>query len=399
MDLEEALGQFEKTETNLSRLESVASEMNSLHPAGIVLGTTNPEAARYEQLRRAYEDLLAGLPTLGGFRPTAAPWAWNEIAQRRVDAIDIDFPEAIAAEAMEENEPDEQLAEYRHRFSKARRKLVRERARELMEEIDEIVANVDDTKVPRDGTAMADDGNWQRLTNAVGEIERLLGAELIHEKGNWADLHRHLGFGQGVDFLDIAESDWRSVRPDIEASLYGELEPLPVDAADLDSLADSGPTGSVSTELQWGVLDDEGFERLIFNILLRAAGYENPQWLTKTRAPDKGRDLSVDRVISDTLGDVRRERVIVQCRHWLSRSTRLEDCAETVAKMSLWEPPLVNALIIATSGRFTSDAVQWVEGHNEKGSLPRVEMWPDSRLETLLAQRAPLVREFGLRRS
>lgn len=399
MDLEEALGQFEKTETNLSRLEAVASEMNSLHPAGIVFGTTSPEAARYEQLRRAYEDLLAGLPALGGFKPTAVPWAWDEIAQRRVDAIDVDFPEAIAAEAREANEPDEQLAEYRHRFSKARRKLVRQRARELMEEVDGIVADVDETKVPRDGTAMAEDEKWQRLVNAIGGIERLLGAELVHKKGNWANLHRHLGFGQGVDFLDIAEADWRSVRPDIEASLYGELEPLPVDVADLDSLAESAPLGSVSTELQWDVLDDEGFERLIFNLLLAANGYENPQWLMRTRAPDRGRDLSVDRVIADTLGDVRRERVIVQCRHWLSRSTRPEDCAETVAKMSLWEPPLVDALIIATSGRFTSDAVKWIESHNEKGSSPRVEMWPDSRLETLLAQRAPLVREFGLRRN
>jgi len=397
--LEEALGQFERTETNLSRLESVAEEMNSLQPSGIVFGTTSPEAARYEQLRRAYEDLLAGLPALGGFKPTAVPWAWDEIAQRRVDAIDIDFPEAIAAEAMEANEPDEQLAEYRHRFSKARRKLVRQRAGELMEEVDGIVAEVDDTTVPRDGTPMGDDDRWQHLVNAIGEIERLLGTELVHKKGNWGDLHRHLGFAQAVDFRDIAESDWRSVRPDIEASLYGELEPLPVDVADLESLAESGPTGSVSTELQWDALDDEGFERLIFNILLQAAGYENPQWLMKTRAPDKGRDLSVDRVISDTLGDVRRERVIVQCRHWLSRSIRPEDCAETVAKMSLWEPPLVDALIIATSGRFTSDAVQWTEGHNSKGNSPRVEMWPDSRLETLLAQRAPLVREFGLRRS
>lgn len=104
-------------------------------------------------------------------------------------------------------------------------------------------------------------------------------------------------------------------------------------------------------------------------------------------------------MVPDALGDVRRERVIVQCRHWLTKSTKPEDCAETVAKMSLWEPPLVNVLVIATSGRFTSDAVQWVEGHNEKGASPRVEMWPDSRLETLLSQRAPLVREFGLRRS
>lgn len=161
-----------------------------------------------------------------------------------------------------------------------------------MEAVDGIVAEVDETKVPRDGTPMADDESWQSLTKAISEIERLLGTELVRKEGSWPDLHRHPAFGMGVDFLDIVERDWRSVRPDIEASLYGELEPLPVDVDDLESLAESGPTGPVSTALQWDALDDERFERLIFNLLVQATGYENPQWLTKTRAPDKGRDLS-----------------------------------------------------------------------------------------------------------
>jgi hypothetical protein len=373
--------------------------MNGLGPAGIVFGTTSPEAARYEQLRRSYEDLLSGLPALAGFRPTSVPWAWDEIAQRRVDAIDIDVPEMIAAEAREANEPDEQLAEYRHKFSKARRRLVRRRVVELMEEVDAILAEVDEERVPRDGTPMGEKENWKRLVAAIGEIERLLGSDLAQRKGNWANLRRHLGFAQGVDFLDIAEQDWSSVRPDIEASLYGELEPLPVEVADLDSLADSEPAGSVSTALRWKALDDEGFERLIFNLLAGADGYENPQWLMKTRAPDRGRDLSVVRVIPDALGGVRRERVIVQCKHWTTRSVASEDCADTLGKMALWEPPLVNVLVIATSGRFTSDAVRWVETHDEKGNVPRVEMWPDSHLETLLARNAPLVRDFGLRPS
>ncbi len=138
---------------------------------------------------------------------------------------------------------------------------------------------------------------------------------------------------------------------------------------------------------------------MIYNLLLNASGYENPQWLTKTRAADKGRDLSVDRVINDALGDTRRERVIVQCRHWLSNSMSVDDCAAVVAEMALWELPRVAVLIIATSGRFTADGVGWVETHNEAGKSPRIEMWANTRLETLLAAPPSLVRKFRLRES
>ena len=65
--------------------------------------------------------------------------------------------------------------------------------------------------------------------------------------------------------------------------------------------------------------------------------------------------------------------------------------------MSLWEPPVVHALLIATSGRFTTDAVDWIEKHNEKGRSPRIEMWPDSRLESLLSQKPGIVAGYHLR--
>jgi hypothetical protein len=398
MNLEEALGQFEKAETNISRIEAVASEMAGLVPDGISFADASPEAERYENLRRSYEDLLSGLPPLNGYKPGAAPPTLDEIADWRMGAAELGEPEYAINVAQQEREPAEQLAEYKHRFSKVRRSLVRDRAKELMKEIDGVLSTVDDS-IPRDGTSMADDEGWQTLVTGIGEVERLLGSDLVKSQGRWHDLHRHLGFAQAVDYRDIAEVDWPSVRPDIEASLYGQFEPLPVDVDDLGSLAESHPAGPVSTELTWDALDDEGFERLIYNLLLTASGYENPQWLMKTRAADRGRDLSVERVVSDALGGTRRERGIVQCRHWLSKSTSAENCAATVAQMSLWEPPRVDALIIATSGRFTADAVRWVEGHNEAGKSPRVEMWPSTRLETLLASRPALVREFGLRRS
>lgn len=398
MDLEAALAQFERAETNVSRLESVATEMESLVPDGISFADSSPEAERYENLRRSYEDLLSGLPPLNGYKPSATPKTLDDIAHARMGVDELGEPEFAISVAQGEREPAEQLAEYRHRFSKVRRSLVRDRVKELMHEIDGIVTVVDDDSVPRDGSSIAEREDWQRLVQAMGEIERLLGADLVHKQGRWHDLHRHSNFAQGVDFRDIAEFDWPSVRPDIEASLYSELEPLPIEVEDLGALASTRPTGPVSTELAWDALDDEDFERLIYNLFLNASGYENPQWLQKTRAADKGRDLSVDRIIADPLGDTRLERVIAQCRHWLSKSLSVEDCAATVAQMRLWEPPHVAVLIFVTSGRFTADAIKWIEAHNEAGSSPRIEMWPNSRLETLLATRPALVREFGLRR-
>jgi hypothetical protein len=53
-------------------------------------------------------------------------------------------------------------------------------------------------------------------------------------------------------------------------------------------------------------------------------------------------------------------------------------------------------VIIATSGRFTTDAVTWVEGHNARDRL-QVDMWPESHLEMLLAERPWLVEQMGLR--
>ena len=86
---------------------------------------------------------------------------------------------------------------------------------------------------------------------------------------------------------DIAEHDWPSVIQDIQAALYGEFEPVPVTVVDLEDLAATRPAGPVSTKLAWDRLDAESFERLVFNIIGDAPGYENAQWLMHTTAPDR----------------------------------------------------------------------------------------------------------------
>jgi len=89
--------------------------------------------------------------------------------------------------------------------------------------------------------------------------------------------------------------------------------------------------------------------------------------------------------------------VIVQAKHWSKRSVSPADLVSTLAGVTLWQPPVVRGLIIATSGRFTADAVTWVDQHNGAGAAPLIEMWPDSALETLLAQRPYLAAAHGLR--
>lgn len=61
------------------------------------------------------------------------------------------------------------------------------------------------------------------------------------------------------------------------------------------------------TKLNWSVLSDEDFERLILLLITDVDGYENPEWLQHTYAPDRGRDLSVmkaDTDLSRGYGDI-----------------------------------------------------------------------------------------------
>jgi hypothetical protein len=204
-------------------------------------------------------------------------------------------------------------------------------------------------------------------------------------------------FGMIGDINDIIEHDWPSVKAGLRKSLYGEHEPVPVDVEDLGALANTKPTGPVATKLKWENLSEDDFERLIFNLISAEQGYENPEWLMKTNAPDRGRDLSVQRVHNDNLAGTKRQRVIIQCKHWQSKSVAIADVASLKEQMKLWEPPRVDVHVIATSGRFTSDAVGAIERHNQSDSAMHIEMWPESHLERLLANRPALIAEFGLR--
>jgi hypothetical protein len=403
MDLETALRQFDRAETNLTRLSDVYEEIVSLIPEGIVFAGSSPEGRRHAELCREFQDLANALPAIEGFRITSRPDSVDEIAESRMGAAELGEPEYTIQVERAIGEPGTEIDAYRHRFSKARRELVRNRLRELVREVDATLGALGDAPDPGDkeSTVWAEElkewstgFEWEPLETRVTEIRRLLTGR-ASTGARWGDLIRHLSFGEPVDLRDIVDFDWPSVREDIEQQLYAEHEPLPVEVDDLGEVAAEEPHGPVTTQLEWERLDDEMFERLIFNLLTGSSGYENAEWLTKTKAPDRGRDLSVERVVEDELAGPQRTRVMVQCRHTLSSSVAPAEARDIVTKAELWDPPF-DAVVIATTGRFTSDAVAWIERHNLKERI-QVSMWPNSRLELLLANRPELVEEFGLR--
>lgn len=388
-----ALRQFEATEANVAKLERLWSEVQKLTPDGLQFGN-DPV---YEERVRVFEDVLAALPKIDGWKPTSVPMDLNSIGQCRFDAKECgEFSAEVAVEDQIEA-PGRELAEYRHRLNKKRRELTRSAMSELVARIDDTVRSLAKSipKKPNPARKVRKP-EWEKLKGQVQEVETLLGSG-GPRPSRWSDIRRHLYFGALQDLMDVVRLDWPEVKAGLSKGLYDLDEPLPVEVADLGTLAAAQPKGHVVTKLKWESLTDEDFERLVFSLISSAPGYENPEWLTRTNAPDRGRDLSVTRIANDPLSGTMRSRVLIQCRHWITKSISASDVATLKEQISTWEPPKVDVLTIITSGRFTSDAVAAIEKHNAADRALKIEMWPESHLERLLAERPALIAEFGLR--
>jgi hypothetical protein len=203
--------------------------------------------------------------------------------------------------------------------------------------------------------------------------------------------------GQSEDDLSQLEEDTQVSREPSTGPLSAANEdPDPLREAPRLSASDARRAIAVS-QLDFSGLDDAEFERLVFSLLVSSDRWINPAWVTETRAPDRGRDLEVERVVEDELLGTVRQRIFVQCRH-RRKSVTAADCHAALAPIRLWEPPTVDLLIIATSSRFTTDAVQWIASHNaDPSARTAFMMWPNSHLEMLLAGRQELISEFKLK--
>lgn len=397
-----ALRQFEAVEANIVKAERVWSELRALIPDGVSYG--NPPG--YDDKRKVFIDLMASLPAIEGWRPEVSLMSLNDIASNRFEIMDLLFNDISAQANLDEviEQPAEQLREYRFRFNKQRRNLIRKTLGELVGLIDSDVqvieqviikgreSTVEESEIKISISQEVVDRIWEHLS----QIETLLGSS-VAKPSRWGDMHRHLRFAEPHDFKDIVDTDWPAIKRGLEQTVYEANEPLPVEVQDLAVLIKTNPSGPIKPGLQWEKLDAATFERLIFTVITAVEGYENPRWLMATNAPDRGRDLSVERVVHDPLMGTTRQRTIIQCKHWLSKSVSIGEVAILKEQMKLWGTPRVDIVIIATSGRFTTDAVQAIESQNQSDSALHIAMWPESHLEALLAARPDLIAQFGLR--
>lgn len=381
---------MDRTAANLAKLDTVLERAQPHFPVGPSIGTNR----EYEDLRRHWAELVEALRPIDGWCITASLPDIDAVGRAFLDYAEIGEPPFDVHKELEE--PGHQLDEYRFRLRRARRSAVSDRIELLVQEINEALERI--VPVLPGGSDFYDDVHAARVNDAFRELDRLIG-DTAERKGRWYDMARHLSFAQPHDWRDIAEFDWPDVRERLQTILLSEFDPVAVADIDLGRAAASKPVGGVSTALAWHNITDDGFERVLFDLLRGLDGYENVQWLTKTRAPDRGRDLSLDRQIIDAAGPMRSERVIVQAKHWTSKSIRPTDVVEALASIPTWEPPRVTHLVIATTGRFTADAVAVIEKHNLEGKRPQIEMWPDSQLEAMSARRPDIVEAHDLRGS
>ena len=389
--LNAALRQFEATEANIVKAEKALSDMEALIPDGIAFG--GPPA--YDEHLAVLLHIVQALPKIDGWTLKIAPMSLDEIAQCRLDALESDMFESRIYVEQSVEQPSRMLREYRFRFDRKRRELVRESLLERIDAVDAILRELAKYE-PAEDSVLIEHERFDDLKTEIAQISVLHGGK-VRDLPRWGSLNRHLGFGMVGDLDDIIKHDWPSVKPALSKSLYGDQDPVPVDIEDLGVLVSARPKGPVATKLKWASLDETEFERLIFALISAGPGYENPEWLMPTSAPDKGRDLSVIRVANDPLAGTIRHRVIIQCKHWQSKSVGVAEFATLKEQMKLWEPPKVDVHVIATSGRFTADSVSAIERHNQSDSGLRVEMWPESHLERLLAARPHIIAEFKLR--
>ena len=387
-----ALEKFETTEANLVKLERLWEEIEHLTPSSVSFGTP-PE---YEDRLRSYAHVLEALPRIDGWRPATMPMDLDDIAQNRLDAQELGLSEAQVSVERAVAEPGRELREYRFRLNTKRRALIRDALVNLIDQIDEDIRLLRSAACQSDPRVAPGDELWSPLRDHIRAIEVLLGSS-VPRPVRWGDMARHMKFAELGDLDDIERVDWPEIKKGLRKGLYGENEALPVGIDDLSDLVATKPSGAIATELNWTKLDDDGFERLIFALIGNELGYENPEWLTRTRAADRGRDLSVMRISHDALAGTTRQRVVIQCKHWLKSSIGIPEVSVAKDQMALWTNPPVDVLVLATSGRFTADAVAWIEQHNSTGVRPRIEMWPESHLERLLAARPALIAEAGLR--
>lgn len=399
MDLDHVLRTLAGTESNLKRCEALIQEIEGMiPPSGTVrfFCDGDPDLEKFIDLRDKLYEYMDALPQIDGFRPEKCVCDLNSLAEMRLDLgpIVIDPFEEIEAGSYPYRQGVE-LKAYRKRFNAKRHELLFGRQLEQLEAVDDIVHQMNKSldASPDDKDAGIEEA--EKIQAAVDTLAILLGSE--DKPPRWHDLQRHLYFNCRGDREDICKIDWPVVRDSIKERIVSLRDkPVALPVADLSGLSAASTSGPLSISMKWESVSSDQFEDLLYDLLSEAEDYQNVQLLMPTNAPDRGRDVSAERIIRDSLGLTTTQRVIVQCKHWMSKSVSLKDLSDLDAQIGLWEPPRVHSIIVATTGRFTADAVRWVEQRNDQGGHRSIQLWSEKHLEKLLAVQMPLAVKYGL---
>ena len=385
--LETALRKFESVEALLVKSEKLLVEIEA---AGDRRKLYVGAQMEYDGKVREYRALIESLPPIDGWKLETSKLSAFEVTCSSI----LDQGEAPTTSAA-----NRLLREFRDRFDAKRRELIRGSLIELIESVDSkvgkfspIVESIEKTNRSK----KVDDPDFEVLRTDIAQIDTLIGSSVTRPP-RWSDLRRHLSFGEYGDLVDIVYWDWPEAKEGICEAFEIKPSSLGMDAIDLGSLVRERPSGTVSTKLHWDRLTPEEFERLVYSLFIDEATYENPKLDTRTNASDRGRDVSAHWAYTDPLMGTMRKRLIVQCKHWLAKSIGVAEMSALLEQMKLWEPPRVDILIVATSGRFSGDAVAYVEKHNQRDSSLAIEIWPESYLEVILSRKPHLIAEFSLR--
>ncbi|WP_440534056.1 hypothetical protein [Variovorax sp. YR566] len=274
-----ALRQFEAVEANLVKAERLLDAIEEAIPKGVVFGSDSD----YESNSHHFDALYAALPKIKGWKPEIHLLELDEIAQNRLDAQEVGEIECVISVERSIEEPSKSLRQYRLRFGQMRRELVRDALQELMSGVDECIHVLSQLPEPAERHLEVSHQQFEVLKQNVAQINVLMGSSMS-KPSRWGDLNRHMRFGLYGDLQDIIQHDWPTARAELQKSMYGDNEPMPVGIDDLETLISAKPRGTVATQLRWPSLTEEQFERLIFALVATEPGYENAAWLTKTQA-------------------------------------------------------------------------------------------------------------------
>ena len=392
MELYNAIEELNKVSVNLELLKKKWTEIEQLIP---VSGNwIQEDKSQYEIKCFEFNDILETIPKIRDINILNLVPEYDSVSQGSRYVSDLDVLDCMMEFYSETFAQDSEISKYEHALKRERRRLIRNQVQRCVGDIDKILDSLNVNLEGRDSSDALKPDEINLLKERICQLDGLIG-DSVSRPPRWSDLNRHLHFGLVHDLYDIIRLDWPSIKPSIDSFFYGD-DPLPIITQDIGDLVDSADkTGIIGTSLNWTSITDVQFERLCADLLKALPSYENVEWLTPTHASDRGKDLEAFWVCQDAARGTIRARTLVQCKHRPNKSVSPKDI-ETLQNLSVTHGK-VDLYLVITSGKFSDQVTQIVDGWNESNSKPKFELWEHWKLEQLLASHPYIIKLYGLR--